>query len=190
MAFSIDDFKSGFQGGTRQNRFFVEGVIPFGNGNLSKFHITTTQIPPTSTVATEYNYFGRKVYYPGEKQFSSWSFIVLDDTTTDGNLWKKFQSWQNTINNHQSNNSSIINANTTYKAYDWKIKHLNLNGSEESADILKTFILQGCWPKTIEPISLNMGNVNSLNRFSVVFIYDYIEISNISSTVIPTQPKN
>lgn len=190
MAFNIDDFKSGFQGGTRQNRFFVEGIIPFSNGNLSKFHITTTQIPPMSTVATEYNYFGRKVYYPGEKQFSTWSVIVLDDTDTNGNLWKKFQSWQNSINNHTTNNSSIISPTATYKASDWKIRHLNLNGSEEEADILKTFILHGCWPKTIEPIAFNMGNVNSLNRFSVIFVYDYIEIGGISSTTIPTQPNN
>jgi hypothetical protein len=65
-----------------------------------------------------------------------------------------------------------------------------LNGSEKEADILKTFILQGCWPKTIEPIAFNMGNVNSLNRFSVIFVYDYIEIDGISSSTIPTQPNN
>jgi hypothetical protein len=184
MAFHISDFKNAFLGGTRQNRFYVEGTIPGGNGNLSKFHIKTTQIPSVTTLVTEYQYFGRKAFYPGEKQYGSWSMIVLDDVTENGNLWKKFNKWQNLINNHTSNNSIT---NTSYKANDWKIRHLNINGDESEDNILKTFILQGCWPKVIEPINFNMTNPNLLNQFTVIFVYDYLEIeaqgSNITASL-------
>lgn len=180
MPISISDFKNAFNGGTRSNRFLVEGVIP-GNGEFSKFHIETTTIPAMSSQRIQYEYFGRKAYYPGEKQYGPWSVIILDDTGTDQNLWKKFSKWQNTINNHETNTSYIVSGTDDYKATNWKIKHLNLNGE---ANPHKSFVLHGCWPKTIEPIQFSMGSPNTLIKFSVMFIYDSIEIEGITNVVL------
>lgn len=177
MGINISDFKEAFNGGTRLNRFFVEANIPFGNGQISKFHITTTTIPSTTTSRIEYQYFGRRAYYPGEKSYGSWSVTVLDDTSTDGNLWKKFSNWQNRINNHVSNVSFMPTQQSDYKASNWKIYHLNLNGE---ANPSKTFILHGCWPKSIEPIPFNMEMSNKLVNFNVTFVYDSIEIDGIT----------
>lgn len=177
---SIADFKNAFNGGTRSNRFLVEGVIPFGNGSMSKFHIQTTTIPPISSQRIQYEYFGRKAYYPGEKQYGPWSVIVLDDIGETQNMWQKFSNWHNIINNHESNNSYIVSGTNDYKASNWKIKHLNLNGEE---DPHKTFIMHGCWPKTIEPIAFNMGSPNSLIKFSALFIFDWIEIEGVTDEV-------
>lgn len=175
---SILDFKKNFQGGTRENRFLVEGTIPLANGKLSRFHIKTTQIPTLSTQTTEYNFFGRKAYYPSEKQYQTWSIRVLDDTKTEYNLWQKFHAWQNRINQHVNNASYVIGPNKDYKAYGWKIHHLNLNGDEEKP--LKTFVLHGCWPKTVDKILLSMTNPNALNEFAVIFVYDWIEIVGVT----------
>lgn len=184
---SITDFKGAFSGGTRQNRFKVTGQIP-GNGDISIFHIRATQIPSLSTLPIEYNYFGRKAFYPGEKQYPTWSVAVIDDTTTNGNLWKKFSNWHNTINDHDSNNSFLVGPNSDYKAYGWKIHHLNLNG--EQTDPLKGFVLNGCWPRTIMDMPFNMANPNTINQFTVVFVYDWIELDNISaSNLTAPEPK-
>ena len=179
MSISINAFKEKFNGGTRLNRFLVQGIIP-GNGEISKFHIRATQIPNLSTQSLEYNYFGRKKYYPAEKQYPAWSVIVLDDTTDKGNLWKKFHNWQNSINNHVTNVSSIPSLNNDYKAYNWEVQHLQLNGEDNTP--LKTFRMHGCWPRTIGAIPLNMGNANALNQFPAVFLFDWIEIEGITST--------
>jgi hypothetical protein len=197
---SITDFKQQFNGGTRANRFYVEGSIPSFNsiaGNISStpaftnFHIRSTQIPQLSTKTLSYDFFGRKYHYPGEKDYGTWSFVVLDDYTNgDGNLWKKFHSWQDAINNHDSNYSFQARTSGTnntgagvqqdsakYKANNWRIQHLNLNGEDSTQNpYLKTFVMHGCWPTSVQPISFNMGNPNSLNSFVVIMVYDYIEL--------------
>lgn len=174
----ISDFKSSFRGGTRQNRFMVEGVIPFDNIALTRFHIKTTQIPAIPTQAITYDYFGRKANYPGEVQYGPWSVIVLDDTGS-GNLWRSFQNWQNKINEHSTNKSYVLSTNQSYKAASWKIHHLDLNGNEASP--LKKFVLHDLWPRSIEPITFNMANPNTLSQFAVTFLYDWIEIDGITT---------
>lgn len=175
---TISDFKKAFNGGSRSNRFVVEGTIPFANKPITKFHIKTTALPSLSSQTTEYNYFGRKAYYPNESSYQTWSLKVLDDTGANQDLWKMFNVWSNRINNHLSNKSSILTKNSDYKAYNWKIKHLNLNGDERNP--LKTVILHGCWPKSVMPMGFNMANTNALNEFDVVFVYDWIEIPGVT----------
>jgi hypothetical protein len=174
----ISDFKNSFNGGTRQNRFMVEGVIPFNGGSVTRFHIKTTQIPAVSTQSISFDYFGRKANYPGEVTYGPWAMIVIDDTGS-GNLWRSFQNWQNGINNHSTNESFVLNSVSTYKASSWTIHHLNINGTE--ATPLKKFILHDLWPRTVEPITFNMANPNTLSQFAVTLLYDWIEIENITS---------
>jgi hypothetical protein len=176
MTIHINNFKTAFSGGARQNRFVVTGNFPYeqsGPGaSVSPFHIRATQMPALSTLSLEYNYFGRKGYYPGEKQYSAWSVAVIDDTPELYNTWKKFHNWQNKINEHTTNVSeSFIN----YKADGWTVQQLNLNG--EATPSLKTFTMYGVWPRSIMDMPLNMANPNTINQFTVVLIYDYIELS-------------
>jgi len=179
MTISIANFKAAFNGGTRQNRFVVQGTIPYGGGDFSKFHILVTTMPAVVSTKISYDYFGRKAHYPGEKQYAPWSIKVLDDTGTN-NLWKKFSNWQNNINKHVENTGALITPNSDYKAYGWTIKHLNLNGTESNPGPHKQFILDGCWPKTIDAISFNMGNANAFSDFNVVFVFDSIRIVGIA----------
>ena len=174
MAISITDFKNAFSGGTRKNRFVVQGTIPFSQGAVSQFHVAATEIPTLSTQNIEYGYFGRKMYYPGEKQYGTWSMVVYDDTGTN-DLWKKFHTWQNSINNHTSNVSTFA---PDYKANNWSINHLSLNGEGSPNTYLKTFILDGCWPKTVTPVSLNMGSVNDFCQFTVVLLFDLLRVKS------------
>lgn len=173
----LSNFKENFFGGTRSNRFEIVGNIP-GGGAFTKFHVRSTIIPQMSTKTLSYDFFGRKYHYPGEKDYGNWAFTVLDDTSQFGNLWKMFQTWQNKINNNETNFSSPTNINNDIKAYNWKIRHLDLNGDTLP---LKEFVLQGCWPAAVQQMSLNMMQPNTLNLFNVIIIYDYIEISNITT---------
>jgi hypothetical protein len=194
---TLSDFKNNFNGGSRSNRFFIEGEIPSFSSPSStvssqdaftKFHVRSTQIPQLSTKTLSYDYFGRKYHYPGEKDYGTWSFTVLDDTGDAGDLWKRFNQWQEAINSNydnysfvQSGASSTGSDSALYKANNWRIQHMGLNG--ENDPYLKTFILHGCWPTAINPISFNMGNANSLNMFAVVMVYDYIEISSSGGAI-------
>lgn len=180
---SLNAFKDNFLGGTRQNRFLVLGGFPSGsdtpsNGNATstdmRFHIRSTLIPTLQTSSLAYDHFGRKLYYPGEKLYSTWSVSVLDDTNS-GNLWQKFQNWQNYINKHLDNRTNYVSG-ANYKM-NWTIQHLDLNGNA-----LKQFYINGIWPRTINEISFNSARPNVLNTFNVVFVYDTVEIVGITST--------
>jgi hypothetical protein len=171
----LSKFKDNFSGGTRSNRFRVTGSFPTG-GKFTDYHVRATTIPTVESKTISYDYFGRKYHYPGEKGYGTWSFTMWDDTD-DNNLWGKLQRWQNFINDHTDNTSAI--RPSTYKADNWKIQHLDLN---DSGKPLKEYIMHGCWPAGIQPITLNMGNPNTLNSFNVIIVYDYIEITGITKT--------
>ena len=185
MSTSLNDFKDNFKGGgTRQNRFKIIGNFPSGgdnsngggsNNRISEFHVRSSLIPTLQTSTIEYDYFCRKLYYPGEKLYSTWSASILDDTGS-GDLWKAFQRWHNYINNHVTNSTRYING-ANYKV-NWSIQHLDLNG-----EVQKTFFLNGLWPRTINEISFNSSRPNVLNTFNVVFVYDTVAISGVTNNV-------
>ena len=168
------DFKNNFYGGTRSNRFRISGTFPTGGG-FTDFHVRSTTIPNAASKTISYDYFGRKFHYPGEKDYGTWSFTAWDDTGGQ-NIWGRLQKWQDFINNHDTN-ISALDADD-YKAYDWRIQHLDLNGN---ADPLKEWVLHGCWPVGIQQVTLNMGNPNTLNSFNVIIVFDYLEIMNVTN---------
>lgn len=175
----LNEFKQNFQGGTRLNRFYVTGNIPFAGKPMSRFHVRASAIPQLQTQTLSYDYRGRKAHYPGEKQYPIWTISVIDDTGK-GDMWYAFQKWQNALNDHDQNtvNTAVLNHQTdTYKS-TWTVNHLNLNGDETTP--LKKITLFGCWPKAINPINFNMNRPNTINVFDVVLVYDYINIQNVT----------
>jgi len=175
----LNEFKTNFFGGTRSNRFLVQGDIPFTNGGkFTPFHVRSTILPQVMSTTMSYDFFGRKFHYPGEKQYSTWVFTVLDDTGNN-NLWNYFQTWQNKINNNNTNVSALINQSTTYKASNWTVNHLDMNGDQ----ILKTFVLHGCWPTQVGQVSLNMRVPNNLSTFQVMIVFDQMEIKSYNQPI-------
>jgi hypothetical protein len=182
----ITSFKNNFSGGSRANRFLINGTIPNTTNNsptaFTQFHVRSTILPEMTTTTLSYDYFGRKYHYPGEKQYSTWAFVVLDDTGNN-NLWSAFSTWQNRINNHDTNQSFLVTGpQTDYKAYNWEIVHLNLNGNYNRP--LKKVILHGCWPVQVGQINLNMAKPNFMNTFQVMVMYDYLEVKGFEGTAI------
>lgn len=170
------NFKDNFFGGTRSNRFRIDGDFPTGGG-FTDFHVRAATVPSVVSKTISYDYFGRKFHYPGEKEYGTWSFQAWDDLGNN-NIWGQIQKWQDLINNQDTNVSALRASD--YKAYNWKIQHLNLNGDEGDNSLLKEFTLHGCWPAGIQPISLNMGNPNTLNSFNVIIVFDYLEIKDVT----------
>lgn len=185
MSSFITNFKNNFSGGSRANRFLVKGNIPFTEGfrnSFTNFHIRSTILPEMTSTTLTYDYFGRKFHYPGEKQYSTWAFVVLDDTGNNS-LWSSFSRWQNKINDHATNNSHMFSSpQSSYKANDWQISHLNLNG--DVANPLKTIILHGCWPVQVGQLNFNMAKPNFMNTFQVMIMFDYLEVKGFGNTAL------
>lgn len=183
----LTDFKNQFSGGTRPNRFLVTGAIgTYGNeATKHTFHVRSTFLPPVTNITLTVNSFGRKVNIPGDREYSPWQLTIYDDIigveTGDNpsHLWDLFTKWQNEINTHKTNRpvSSGAPGSAPYLDYKetWEIQQLDLNGNLTP---LKTFKLIGCWPKTVSDIDFNMTRRNFMNTFSVIMLYDAIEIKD------------
>jgi hypothetical protein len=182
----LEQFKSNFAGGTRSNRFLVTGSIGnFGTAATKhSFHIRSTFIPPVTNITLSVNAYGRKVNIPGDREYSPWQITVYDDiidseevADNPNHLWDLFTDWNNDINNHVLNHPTSGGAAGSFPYLDykkeWRVTQLDLNGNVTP---LKTFILKGCWPKTVSDIDFNMTRRNFMNTFSVIMLYDEIEI--------------
>jgi hypothetical protein len=170
---SISQFKTGFNGGTRANRFEVVAEWPSGIGtdaNVDSFQIIATQLPQVQVNTITIPYRGRPVNYAGDRQYSPWSITVYDDNNTN-NLWRAFHKWKEALDGHvthtvQNNDYSYSNLQTI-----WKIKQLDLNAGTSPT---RQISLYNCWPSVIGEISLNMGSPD-FTTFTVQMVFDYIK---------------
>lgn len=183
---SITTFINGFNGGTRLNRFEVEGTIAsIGNVNTTQtydpkasnstgyFHIRSATLPEAVLGEIMINYRGRTVSYPGDRTYKPWNITVLDDITGGGgkNLHQAFSLWSNTLNSHEKNTNGYSGAITPKVnfATNWAVKQFDSDG----AKLLKTFNIKNCWPALVGPIQLDMSQDNTLATFNVTLFFTH-----------------
>jgi hypothetical protein len=175
---SILDFKNGFNGGTRANRFQVSGFWPIGLNKPSdtdlRVKIFASSFPRSEVGTISIPYRGRAYYLPGDRQYPNLAVDVFDDSD-DRNIWKAFNRWKELLDGHQThrvsnNDFAYANLQTT-----WNIKQLDLNGND-----LRKMTLYKCWPSEIGALSMDMGSTEP-SVFRVTLTFDYLNITNINS---------
>lgn len=165
---SIDEFKGNFHGGTRRNRFSINGALGPASGNLTTFHAYAFTLPQVGIGEIPVDYRGRRVYIPGDRDYPQWTLTILDDASGPGSeIYHGFQEWQRQINDHTDNTSET---GPSAGRDQWFIEHLDYEG----AVTLKKFTLKGCWPVTVGPIALAAGSRDELVTFDVTVRYDYL----------------
>jgi hypothetical protein len=181
MSQGISDFISGFNGGTRLNRFKVTGNIGAGSGvdDFTAFYVRSATLPEAIVGEIPINYRGRTVSYPGDRIYKPWNITILDDTGSS-NLHKLFHAWSEKINAHVNNTNTIGGAIAPKSnfATDWSIIQYDANGSSP----IKTFKIQNCWPTVVGPIQLDMAQDNILSQFAVSIMYTHFTYTLVEAT--------
>jgi len=175
---SINDFINGFKGGTRLNRFTVEGSVgtnATGSGRLlTPFHIRSASLPEATVGPISINYRGRTVNYAGDRVYQPWQITVLDDhggnANGSENLFKMFHDWHDKINSHGSNLTSETNPVNLWQR-TWTIKQYEVNCNTPLPG--RSFKLFNVWPIAIGPLVLDMGQDNTLASFAVTLVYSH-----------------
>jgi hypothetical protein len=171
---SIINFKNGFNGGTRANRFIVvpewPSKVPHTQNDAS-FKMVSASLPAVQINTIIVPYRGRNVTFPGDRQYSTWAVGMYDDNNST-NLWKSMQTWTELMDgsiNHTVDNDdySFTKLQTT-----WLVKQLDSNGN-----ILKTITLYKCWPSVVGEINLSMTELGFVG-FSTTLTFDYIKIQD------------
>ena len=168
---NINDFKSRLRGGgARANQFKV--TLPFpgyaavgGETSDLAFLCTATAIPGQTVATVPVNFRGRVLNLAGDRTFNPWSITVLNDT--DFKIYRAMERWMNGMNNMTDNEGLTNPAN--YQV-DVKIDHLDRNGAT-----LKTYILRGAFPTSLDDIALSASDNDTVEQFSVAFTYQYFE---------------
>lgn len=182
MAQTISDFKSGFNGGTRANRFSVNFTWPTGLGtdfpDLT-FHVVTAKLPEGELGSISIPYRGRVAHFAGDRDYKPWTVTILDDTGTNES-WSLFHKWSNALSSHKKNTAT----DQTYAVGDYlqPIKFTQLTEPTSASTTatghssLREINLQNAWPSEVGQIGLDMGEGGSLVSYTVTFTYDYYTI--------------
>ncbi len=171
---SIINFKDGFNGGTRANRFVVMPKWPNGisiDKNDAAFKMVSASLPATQINTISVPYRGRMITYAGDRIYSTWAIGIYDDNNTK-NIWKALHTWSEQMDGHYTH--KVIRNDYSYKTLQttWQIKQLDLNGNP-----IKTITLYKCWPSVVGEINLNMGEVGFVG-FSATLTFDYLRIQD------------
>ena len=168
---NINEFKSRLRGGgARANQFKV--TLPFpgysavgGETADLAFLCSATSIPGSNVAVTPVNFRGRILNLTGDRTFNPWAITVLNDT--DFKIYRAFERWMNGMNN-MTDNEGLTNPQN-YQV-DIIVQHLDRNGAT-----LKTYILRGAFPTTLDDISLSASDNDSIETFGCSFTYQYFE---------------
>tara|TARA_R100000406_G_scaffold79557_1_gene60654 strand:+ start:547 stop:1149 length:603 start_codon:yes stop_codon:yes gene_type:complete len=199
---NLDNFRSVFRGGTRQNRFRVTGDLrgPGGeNGDVSmtdlvgansNLLVKAAQFPAATLGIIPVPFRGRIAKVVGDRQYMEWPIVVYD--TTD-DVYRKFQAWSEEANRHKENNQGDWNDDKEVLT-NWTIEHLSSKGGKigeesepDSAKTLKKVTLVNCWPVEIGSIDLSYDAMDTVVEFPVTIAYDYFQFENIDSNSQETQ---
>ena len=196
---NLDNFRSVFRGGTRQNRFRVTGDLRNNDedqsmtdliGANSNLLVKAAQFPAATLGIIPVPFRGRIAKVVGDRQYMEWPIVVYD--TTD-DVYRKFQAWSEEANRHKENNQGNWD-DTKNVLTNWTIEHLSSKGGKigeesesDSAKTLKKVTLINCWPVEIGSIDLSYDAMDTVVEFPVTIAYDYFQFEEIPSSSQSTQ---
>jgi len=181
MAFNIESFKSNglIYGGARPSLFKVIMDFPAtvpgiqGDPQRASFLIRAAQLPASTVDPIDIPYFGRKIKIAGDRTFADWTITVMNDE--DFTLRNSFEAWLNFINTHVSNRSAAEDGSPTNYKVDIEIQQYGKAGPADESGIIRSYILSGAFPTSVDAISLDWDTTNAVETFDVTFAYDYWE---------------
>jgi hypothetical protein len=182
----ISDFKSGFLGGTRANRFNVVITWPSGvdpKPVTSIYHATAAKLPEAELGSISIPYRGRVAHYAGDRDYKPWTVTFIDDTGSNES-WTAFHKWANLLSSHVNNTVDDPTYGIAGNGNLCDITFNQLNNPSSGGDatttghaVFRKITLKHAWPSEVGQIGLDMGEGGSLVSFSVTFTYDYYQIN-------------
>jgi hypothetical protein len=171
--FNINAYKANglVYGGARPSQFAVYLTVPSGIGidnvSVDKFRFVCegASLPMGQVSEIEVPYFGRKIKVAGDRTFENWNVTVQNDE--DFSVRALFETWSNALNRIVANVRDQNLDTENYKA-DLEVIQFGKDGSA-----IRSYIIVGAFPTTIDAMDLNWDTTNTIEKFNVTFAYDY-----------------
>ena len=173
MAFNITEFREKFKGdGARPNLFYVTiNDLPgfWGGSKGFQFFCRASQIPGMTQGVVPVNYMGRQVKFAGNKPYADWTVTVLNDENYSYRA--QFEGWLNSINGARSNIRAGTGDSIAYTT-DVVVNQLSKRGGDPGTEFVRSYILESAFPTDISPITLDWGDNDTIEEFTVTFSFD------------------
>ena len=172
--FNVDQFKAALVGGgARANQFFVALSFPtyVTLGSVASaqaaFLVNATTLPGSIITPTIVPYRGREVKLAGERTFAPWTIQVLNDVSF--NIRNQLEKWMAGMNDLQNNNGR-----TNPRDYQANITVTQLDRNNNP---LKVYTLHSAFPVNIGDITLNYGDNDTIETYTVEFQFQHFTTS-------------
>lgn len=174
MSFNVSDFRQKMSGdGARPNLFEVEipnnAPFNFTGNDQFKFFCRATSIPGSTIGTAIVPYFGREIKFAGNRTFADWTVTVVNDE--DFKYRDNFEDWMQGINSHVANKR--FTGGTGY-GVTAKVKQY---GKVNAATAIRTYEFVGVFPVDLSEITLDWGDNDTIEEFTVTFAYQYWRVA-------------
>lgn len=184
--FSATEFASALPyGGARANLFKI--IVPTSNildvtghqGTFEKITLNAkaTTIPPSTIEPVEVPFGGRTFRLPGGRTFDDWGITVTNDE--DFIVRDFFEQWNNAINGHESNLSSI----SSLASY---VQDCEVHQYSKAGSLIRKYVMKQAWPHTIGETSLDWAENGTIQEFEVTFAFSWWDTSSTNLEQIIT----
>lgn len=170
---SILDFRANLTGaGARPNLFQLTGTFPLmaaagAASSYITFMAQSTSIPADKIGEIEVPFMGRKVYYPGDREFDPWTITVLNDENFA--VRDAFEKWMSGLNSHVGNVRNPLAAIPSGYSTDWTVAQL----SKIDGPPVKLYRMSSAFPTQLDAIELDYGTNNTIEKFNVTLRYQW-----------------
>ena len=171
MAFNIQNFRNAMQyDGQRPNLFRVK--IPtkgnMFNGTDLELFAKATSIPGATIGTVIVPYVGREVILAGNRTFPEWTITVINDETFAAR--SQFENWMDFINGHSLNTRKAGSGSGDY-AHKAVVEQFSKKGP--STSVTATYEFVNLFPTDLSEITLDWGDNDTVEEYTVTFSYDY-----------------
>jgi hypothetical protein len=168
--FNVDQFKTAMVGGgARANQFFVALNFPsyVATGSAAaaqgSFLCSAASLPGSVVAPTIVQYRGREVKFAGERTFAPWSVTIMNDASFI--IRNSFEKWMDGMNGLQNNNGR-----TNPRDYQ---KPMYVTQLDRNNQPLKNYEIIDAFPIDMSDITLNYGDNDTIETYTVTFQYQY-----------------
>jgi len=170
VVFNVDQFKAAMiGGGARANQFFVSLNFPSyvtqGSAAAAQaaFLVNAAALPGSIVQNTPVQYRGRQVNFAGERVFQPWTITVMNDNSFK--IRNALESWMNGMNDLIGNTGQTNPVN--YQA------NLAVTQLDRNNNPLKAYTLHSAFPIDLSDITLNFGDNDTIETYTVTFQYQH-----------------
>jgi len=151
------------------------------NRQKISFLCTAASLPAYRIDAIPVYYFGRPIYFQGERTFEPWMVTILNDE--DFALRDFFESWSNKMN------SIVGNLAETSDPRNYKADSVLVTQYGKDGAVLRAYEFAGMWPSIVGDIALSWDQGNRIETFDCRLVYDWAEPARPTTTdVVQASP--